>query len=518
MQKTNIELKDTGYFSSLFLDYLNEEKSLKSFYTHPYKKESFEKVEISFPKEKREVLVKELRKQYSNLSLHKEVNSNIESLLQENTFTVTTGHQLSLFTGPLFFVYKILQVVRITEELNKENTGKHYVPIFWMASEDHDFEEIQNVSVSGQDYCWESKQNGAVGRFTIDQAFKEFAECLPKDLDAFKEFYLQSENLADATRALVNHLFEKYGLVILDADSKALKSLFKEQIKSEVCTKKTNELVEKASDDLRELGYKSQIFPREINLFYLQESSRSRIIYKNTNEYQVVSTGQTFTEKELLSEIDTHPEKFSPNVVLRPVYQQLILPNVGYCGGPAEIAYWLQLKSSFKFHKATFPVLVPRAYGLIITDAIHKKIDKMNLFIQDLFLKESDFERFLKESKSGIDFSFSNEKKLLDQLEESYKAKAEGAGRGAVSKVVREFKELGKTFYSIERDIKRTYEAALEEELNRAMKIKQTLFPKNSLQERSDNVFSFWMNDPLIIDKLHQHIDPFDVKFNVFID
>lgn len=517
MQKTHIELKDTGYFSSLFLDYLNEEKSLQSFYTHPYKKESFDKVDVPFSKENREILVKELRKQYSNLSLHKEVNSNIESLLHENTFTITTGHQLSLFTGPLFFVYKILQVIRITEELNKENTGKHYVPVFWMASEDHDFEEIQSVSVSGQDYCWESQQSGAVGRFKIDDAFRVFAECLPKDLTTYKEFYLQSENLAEATRALINHLFEKYGLVILDADSRALKSLFKEQIKAEVCTRKTNDLVEKASDNLRALGYKTQIFPREINLFYLQDSNRSRIIYKNTNEYHVVSTGQTFTETELLSEIENHPEKFSPNVVLRPVYQQFILPNVGYCGGPAEIAYWLQLKSAFEYYKATFPVLIPRAYGLIVNGTTKKKIDKMNLIIQDFFLKENDFERFLKESKSGIDFGFSNEKQLLDQLEESYKAKAEGAGKGAVSKVVREFKELGKTFYSIERDIKRTYEAALEDELNRAMKIKQVLFPKNGLQERSENVFSFWINDPLIIDKLHQNIDPFDVKFNVFI-
>ncbi len=517
MQKEQIQLKDTGYFSSIFLDYLEEKKELQSFYNFPYKKESFQKLNFSFSSEKRKVLVDELKNQYKNTPTTALVEENIESLLQENTYTVTTGHQLNIFTGPLFFVYKILQTIGLAEELNAENKEKKFVPVFWMASEDHDFDEIKSVSIFGKDYNWESLQKGAVGRFKIDDSFKALLEELPEELKSITEFYLQSENLAEATRKLVNALFQNYGLVILDADNKALKAEFKPQLKQEVVVRSTNDLVEQESSKLEVLGYKTQIFPRTINLFYLDESGRNRIVFSEEGTYEVLSTNLKFTEEEILAEIDNNPDKFSPNVVLRPIYQQVILPNIAYCGGPAEIAYWLQLKTAFDFHKAVFPILVPRAYGLIMPANLKKKLDKLGLETEELFRKEQVFERVFKESKSGIDFSFSDEKRLLNEILESYKGKASGIGNAAVAKVVRSFKEMGKSFHSIEREIKKSHETAIEEELGRALNIKQKLFPNDGLQERSENIFSFLINDPEIINKLHEEIKPFEVKFNVFI-
>ena len=234
--KQSVTFKDTGYFSKIICDYLEEKESVKKFYNHFPNLSGFEK-QIALRKGKdkildRKTLVHSLQNQYKNIPTSPLTGNNIESLLRENTFTITTGHQLNLFTGPLYFLYKIISTINLTTQLKKEFPESNFVPIYWMATEDHDFEEIQYFNFQGKKIKWKREAAGAVGRLStegLESVFNDFAQKLGASKNAieikalFKRSYLEHNNLAEATRFLANELFGDYGLVIIDADHKDLK-------------------------------------------------------------------------------------------------------------------------------------------------------------------------------------------------------------------------------------------------------------------------------------------------------
>jgi uncharacterized protein YllA (UPF0747 family) len=194
-----------------------------------------------------------------------------------------------------------------------------------MASEDHDLEEIKTVQLEGKKFKWNTEQSGAVGRMTTD-GLDQLAKEISGKENVFYEAYAHANNLAEAVREYVNTLYGKKGLLVLDADNPALKGDFKNIIRDDVLRNSANKLVEDCSNSLNDLGYKTQTYPREINFFYLQEGLRERIV-KEKGVFKVLNTDLTFTEEEIKVEIENHPERFSPNVILRPVYQDAILPN-----------------------------------------------------------------------------------------------------------------------------------------------------------------------------------------------
>lgn len=237
-----IPYKETNYFSELILDYLAQKEKLKPFYNHFPEIENFKaqiEEKTSFPIENREVLVQSLKKQYAETAVSPTTSKNIDRLSKKTTFTVVTGHQLNLFTGPLYFLYKIVSTINLTKILKEKYPEYDFVPVYWMATEDHDFEEISFFNLHGKKFKWvnaeERAGRDAVGNLStngLDEVYKLFsaeigggtnAEHL-KDL--FKKAYLQHENLTDATRYLANELFKEQGLVILDGQHKELKDLF----------------------------------------------------------------------------------------------------------------------------------------------------------------------------------------------------------------------------------------------------------------------------------------------------
>jgi uncharacterized protein YllA (UPF0747 family) len=234
--KKSVSFKNTGYFSKIICDYLEKKVAVKNFYTYFPDLNGFKK-QIELRSEKnnildRKVLVQTLKTQYKNISTSSKTKNNIALLEKENTFTITTGHQLNLFTGPLYFLYKIISTINLTNQLKKEFPENNFVPIYWMATEDHDFEEIQYFNFKGKKIKWDRKTGGAVGRLDtkgLEQVFNDFSTKLGTSKNAesiktlFKRSYLEHNNLADATRFLANELFGAYGLVILDADNKDLK-------------------------------------------------------------------------------------------------------------------------------------------------------------------------------------------------------------------------------------------------------------------------------------------------------
>lgn len=518
MKLEKINLGETGSFSPIFLDYIQDDKKLRPFYNLSPTISSFKEAASgrTFTAEKRVLLSETIRDQYAELPIKDVVSHNISSLKDSNTFTITTGHQLNIFTGPLYFIYKIVTVINACKSLKKEYPDSNFVPVYWMASEDHDFEEINHFILFGKEHHWNTDQKGPVGRFSTS-SIKTLIDSIPEKLPMFEEAYSKGETLAAATRIFVHELFGDEGLVVVDGDSHGLKQSFSAIIKDDLLHSSAHKLVVETSEALDSQGYKNQGFPREINFFYMEDGLRERIT-KDEDYYEVLNTDIRFTEAEILQLLETSPEKFSPNVIMRPLYQEVILPNLAYIGGPAEIAYWLQLKAVFEHYAVDFPVLMPRNFALIVTKNSINKIEKLAVTLQDLFLPIQDLKNkyIEKNGKNGIQLE--EEKQMLERAFEKIALKAEETDKSLKGFVEA---EATKTFKSIENIVKRLHKAEeknQEVSMNQLDNLKEKLFPGNGLQERKENILTFYINNPGIIQFLLESFDAFDYRFNFVLE
>lgn len=519
MQVHRVALSETNAFSNFFTDYIERKGELKPFYDlfpEPGNFKSQIKSKSSFSKENREVLKQALLKQYGSLKRTPEVEKNITSLTDPKTFTITTGHQLNIFTGPLFFVYKVVAVINACKKLKSVYPEYNFVPVFWMASEDHDYEEIKSFSLYGKKYSWETQQSGAVGRFNPKSIEKLFAE-IPGDVAMFKDAYLKSPTLAAAGRFYVNELFGKEGLIVIDGDDASLKSLFKPLIREDVLQQSPKKLVEEKNQKLTDLGYHTQVFARDINFFYLDNGIRGRL-EKTDDGYTVVDTNLKFTQKEIAALIESNPEKFSPNVILRPVYQEVILPNLAYVGGPAEMVYWLQLKGIFDRFNIPFPILLPRSFALYIEKQHLVKWQKTTLEIADLFREKNFLFNHWVLKHTHHNLTLGNELKSLEGMMTDIQKRAANIDPTLGPLVGAETTRFSKGIEKIERKMLKAEKRLHQEKLKQIETVKDALFPKGKLQERTDNFLSFYQKDPTFISKMIEVLDPFDFSFNVICD
>ncbi|MCC5920201.1 MAG: bacillithiol biosynthesis cysteine-adding enzyme BshC [Cyclobacteriaceae bacterium] len=507
---------ETHAFSPIFLDYLQEKESLKNFYTYSPSIAGIHRAakDRRFQQDSRQLIHDRLRAQYEAQSLnHPKVDQSIKSLLNSNTFTITTGHQLNIFSGPLYFIYKIVTVIKAAEKLNSQQEDQHFVPVYWMASEDHDLDEIRSFFLFGNTYAWEREQEGAVGRMDCS-GFEKIFEALPESLPLFQEAYQATNSLAEATRYFVHELFKEYGLIIVDADDGALKSAFIPHMEHELFESGFADEVRQQTEKLEQAGYKSQIHARDINLFYLSKKSRERIV-KIDNRFETVDQSLKWSEDELREELKKNPQAFSPNVVLRPLYQEVILPNVAYCGGPAEVAYWLQLKPIFDRQRVNFPVLLPRNFALVLNKANQKKLEKTALSVKDLFLGDEDLKvkivKEFSEHEVGLGQEMDELQKFWDQLREKINL-IDGSLDGFVGA---EGNKVQKSLQNIEKRLKKAEEKKQETRINQVASLKSKLFPSGVLQERKENFLNFYINDPKFINRVYNSLDPFHFEFYV---
>lgn len=509
MHTENIPLDETDCLSSLFIDYISQKAELTPFYSHFPSIENFQSAieNRNFNDDHRAILAKALLQQYEGINAPKPVVDSINLLKVGNTFTVTTGHQLNIFTGPLYFIYKIVTVVNACKALKEKYPAYNFVPVYWMASEDHDFDEINHFYLEGKKYQWLTDQKGAVGKFSLE-GLKDILDQLPKGADFFREAYA-ADSLADAGRNYVNYLFGSEGLVVVDADDKELKQLFVPVIEDDLFAHSAQQASEKDTQAIQDLGYKTQIAAREINFFYLEDGVRERL-EKIDGGYQVVDTGIHFSEEEIRSLIQSNPERFSPNVILRPLYQETILPNLAYVGGPSEAVYWLQLKSVFAHFKTAFPLLMPRNFALVVPENEAAKWEKTGLSHKDLFLdKHEAFSKWVQENSSK-DLSYKTE---LEQLKKLYEELGEKAV--AIDPTLKQHLEALATTASnkVEKAEKKLLRAEKRSHADKQAQIdavKEYLFPNGSLQERHDNFMNFYLQDPQFVQRLLDTFDAFD--------
>ncbi len=508
-----IALSETGKFSSLFIDYLNQNEALRPYYNAYPTIENFEEVIGSrkFSHEKRITLHKVLAEQYASLEKSDMVQSNLHSLEHDKTFTVTTGHQLNIFTGPLYFIYKIITTINLAKELKAAYPDCHFVPVYWMASEDHDFEEISYFNLFGKKYTWETDQKGAVGKFR-PQSLSQVLGQLPEEIELFEKAYLDSGTLANAVRYYVNELFGDQGLVVIDADHTELKALFADIISDDLFNHTANSLAEKASGQLSSLGYSSQIFPRQINFFHLNTHHRERIV-REDGVFKVLNTDIRFTEEEIRKKFQEQPEAFSPNVVLRPLYQETILPNLAYIGGPSELAYWLQLKGIFDHYQTDFPLLVPRNFALYLDKGNLRRISKLSIQATDIFKSEAELKEMELKAASTNEMELDQELAQLKELFISIEEKSLAIDKSLKGFIGAMESKIFKDIENIQKRLKKAEEKNHETTLGQINSLKSKLFPNGSLQERHDNFLNFYLNNPDFIKDIQGTFDPLDFRF-----
>ncbi|MEO7976839.1 bacillithiol biosynthesis cysteine-adding enzyme BshC [Flavobacterium sp.] len=521
-----ISYQKSGYFSKLIRDYLDQKTELHSLYNHFPTLENFEKQIIekqaNFDNNNRIPLVDTLKKQYLNIEISDSTKQNIELLALQNTFTITTGHQLNLFSGPLYFLYKIISTINLTKELKSKYPTYNFVPIYWMATEDHDFEEINYFNFKGKKFRWNKESTGPVGRLSTE-GLAEFCEIYAAELGSgtnagflknlFEEAYLKHGNLADATRFLANSLFADYGLVILDADEKHLKRVFIPYIKEELEKQISFKTVQKTIEQLKE--YTVQVNPREINLFYIEDNLRERIIFEN-DKYFVNNTKISFSKEEILKLLESNPEKFSPNVIMRPLYQEVILPNLCYIGGGGEIAYWLELKSFFDSVKITFPIILVRNSVLLNTEKQAKKADNLGLSWADLFTKPENLVNTTTHKLSVFPIDLTPQKETLEKQFEYLYELAQQTDKSFSGAVKAQEVKQKKGLENLEKRLLKAQKRKLDDELQRITNLQCELFPNKSLQERQTNFSEFYLQKgeqliPLLIQKLK----PLETNFNI---
>jgi len=526
-----IPFKDTNYFSSLICDYLDENPDLQPFYNRFPKPENFKaqieeksNSESGHLERSRKVLSEVLTKQYQDTNSSQKTLQNIEDLKQHNTFTITTGHQLNLFTGPLYFLYKIISTINLTKQLKQKYPNYNFVPIYWMATEDHDFDEINYFNFKGKKIHWNVESNGAVGELNtkgLEDVFKIFASELGQGQNAdflkdlFKKAYSNHNNLAESTRYLANELFKEYGLVILDGNDSNLKRLFIPFIEEELINQTSFKKIVETSKQLNSLtyNYKIQVNPREINLFYLTDGLRERIVAKDEKFY-VNETDISWSKEDLLKEVHEYPERFSPNVIMRPLYQEVILPNLCYIGGGGELAYWLQLKSYFQAVKVPFPMLLLRNSVLIKTKKQTKNLDKLKLPLQDLFLKQNDLVNRHVKALSNIDIDFTSQKEHLHKQFKNLYVLAKQTDKSFLGAVAAQEKKQIKGLNNLEKRLLKAQKRKLNEQITRIINLQNEMFPGQGLQERNLNFSELYLEfGEQLIQQLVLNLQPLRGEF-----
>jgi len=501
---------------NLFLDYLYNFENVKEFYPTDFRDkdkylQKFKKVAESSSGLRAE-LFSIISAQYNNVSPSGETNKNINLLKNENTLAIVTGQQIGIVSGPLYTLYKIITAIKLSKFLSERYDTFNFVPIFWLESDDHDFNEIRSINIINQtndlvnifygDELHEGDNIGSVGLLKVNHSIHDFFSRLNENLrkteftseiiKQLKNFYKEGNSLKEAFKQLIFWLFDYYGLLIFDPQDSKVKNLLKPVFKKEITDfrKHTAKLVN-VSATLEE-KYHAQVKVKPINLFYSIDGGRF-LIEPLENEFGLKRKRKKFTYDELMELIENEPKNFSPNVLLRPICQDTILPTAFYVAGPSEISYFAQVMPLYEFYNIETPFLYPRSSATIVEKNITAILDKYDINITGLFIDQEKVKQKIVESISKtaldqifneltakIDIAFDELKERLFEFDRSI-SEASLKYKGKVFHYTNELKNK-----AIESQ-KRKYESTLRQIDKAIIKI----YPDNNLQEREINFIYF---------------------------
>lgn len=461
---------------------------------------------------------------------------NIERLTRDRACAVVTGQQVGLFSGPLYTIYKALTTIKLSEHLNQNFQG-NYVPVFWLASDDHDFAEIDHINLLNEDNQVEkihykpssSTLKIPASKLILSAEISNCIQCLqdltrnsefkPKILSHLSEAYQAGRSFAEAFAGWMTRLFMSYGLVFVDASHPGLKKLGKKVFAHEIAeySPSTKRALE-TSNKLRQAGYHTQIQLHEgiLNLFLVEQERQT--IKSKDEDFFVKGAGQTYKKSELLALLDEKPEIFSPNVLHRPIYQDALLPTVAYVGGPAEIAYFAQMKGVYESFGLPMPVIYPRKTVTVIEKKVNSILENFGADIQDIW---KDVDGIIRESvkkqvPGSIDEVFRNASSHLGQEFQSIKQEVMAFDPALKKSVDLASKRMNRQMRFLEEKILRAAKKRNETITQQLQKAKNNLYPTNRLQERVFNIVPFLIKyGYAFLDKLYETIDLEDYDHQV---
>jgi bacillithiol synthase len=533
-------------FSELYLDYIHNFQKLKSFYAFGYHTDedflrSINARKSSYLKNAdfdRDRLADILKDQNDEFNSGESSEKNIELLREENTFAVVTGQQIGLLTGPLYTIYKALNTIKLARDLSEKHPDFHFIPVFWLECEDHDFLEINNVTVLDKknepiniSYFDGGEQREKylkpVGKITLDEHFENFKNELKEALqetdftegifEAINIAYNEGQNLKTAFARFINRLIRDSGLVFMDPSDEKIKELCIPIYEKELKTfSQLSESVISTTADL-EQRYEPQVKPRAINLFYTHEGNRYALQPHESGMIALKNSRQKFEREELFSILYTNPENFSSNVITRPIVQDFLLPTVAYVGGPSEISYFAQLKGAYEFFDVQMPIIYPRTSITLLEKRVATFLEKNDISFMDLLNERALSEKFLNESDqvnveelfttyldelNSLNFRFANKLEEVDKnLVNSFKNK--------IQKNIEIIQDFNKKF--IDAQLK-----ANESNLVKLRSVVKAVYPDNTLQERVFNI-SYFLNKYSFdfVDYLYNEMDIYDFDHQV---
>ncbi len=496
---TEIDYVHVGLNDALFTDYVTHNSSIKPFVSFFPDFQNIPEViqQKRLSLDQRLLLQKSLQKQYelSGISAPK----SIDKLSSLNTFTVCTGHQLGIYTGPVFFIYKICTIIKLSKYWNNQFADYQFLPVFWMASEDHDFDEIKSIHVFNKTITWNKESKGPVGRISLEdiQPLTQYIkEILGSNIsyteikNIIEECYQSTYTLSQATRRFLHKLFSEYDLLIIDGDDAELKKSFHESITlKDIEYKYSYTHVKETSEKLQNLGYSPQAYAREVNFFHITpQEHREKILLKD-GKFYLEQTHQLLSLEEFKKYILQFPKRISPNVITRPLYQEFLLPNIAYIAGPSELRYWLQLKSVFDVFKIPMPAIYMRDVFCIVQSKDKKKLEKLNLSYTEICKSYEELEKNYIQSINQTDFS--NEKKELFEIWDTIVRKTTQVDVTLKASAMAEKIQLEKSIAHLEKKIIQAEKKKHEQDLQHIKQIKSKLFPEKIFQERYVNVLEY---------------------------
>jgi len=528
MHKSLIPFPSVSQLAKTDIAYAIHDPSLRPFYHLEPVLENFGRAisERSQTKTDRELLARVLREQYRNLPDTGLVDEHIAALLRPDTFTVTTAHQPSLLLGPLYFIYKAVTTINLASSV-QQATGKHIVPVFVLGSEDHDLDELNHVRFFNRELRWNPGLAGPVGAMpasTLQPVLDELRPILGETENAsvlwnkIEACYTKSATFAEATQALLHVFFGRFGLVVLNMSQPDLKRKFAPIVWDDLSQRTAQRLVNETIGNLTTLGFKGQAVPRDINLFYIQEGSRERIVFEQ-GRFKVHNTDLEFSVDAMKAELEKHPERFSPNVVLRPLFQELILPNLAYVGGGGELAYWLERRSLFEHYTLPYPILVRRNSVLWFDKDSIKRSLKFGFSPARYFEDTDALVRAFIESQADAEVTLADEVADLQRVYRHLAQKAQAIDPTLEKAVLADEVKTITHFQQWESRLVRAEKQKHEVAINQLRSLKEKLFPGGSLQERHDNFIPYYLKyGDRFFDLLKTNLDPFDAGFVLLED
>ena len=502
-----------GAFPDLFVDYCTAFDAVSDFYAGDWRDPSARRTAADAAAQRpadRDALADVLLDQNERWGLDASTRSHIEALRAPDTIAIVTGQQVGLFTGPLYTIYKTITTLQLAEEW-AEQTGRTVVPVFWVEGEDHDFEEIATAHVLHRNevvplrYAPDVSDNpGAVGRLALTDQIHDVLDRLdealppsdfkPDVMERVRAAYQPGTRIEDAFTRLLRSLFEDEGLVFINPDDARLKALTRPLFRREIQDPQAPAArIEATSQALRDHGYHAQVTARPTNLFWLAESGRHAIDLTDDGLFQLRGTDRTYSREALLNHLDDTPERFSPNVILRPLMQDLLLPTAAYVAGPGEVSYFAQYKDVYDWADLDMPLIHPRASVSLVEGKVQKVLDKYALSAADF---QRDLEALFQDvvvdtMEVDVDAVFSEALPQLHQTINALKPEVEAVDRTLGSSAEAARAAIMDEMKTLKQKVVRAEKRQQDEVRTQIEKAYVNLRPNGALQERMINVLYY---------------------------